>query len=97
MRKSVLTVCAAATLGAAALLPMPTGVAAHGFGGHFSHRFHHHLFSPYGSFVVAEPASVAPVWIDPGVALAPRCTHSRETITVPSEDGGERQITITRC
>jgi hypothetical protein len=25
------------------------------------------------------------------------CHHSVETKTVPSEDGGERQITITRC
>ena len=25
------------------------------------------------------------------------CKHSVETKTVPSEDGGERKITITRC
>jgi hypothetical protein len=30
-------------------------------------------------------------------ATAPSCKHSVETKTVPSEDGGERTITITRC
>jgi hypothetical protein len=33
------------------------------------------------------------------IALSPivRCQHSRQTVTVPSEDGGTREITITRC
>jgi len=28
---------------------------------------------------------------------AARCSHSRETVKVSSEDGGTRDITITRC
>ena len=37
--------------------------------------------------------------LDPAIrpAMAPTCKHSVETKTVPSEDGGERTITITRC
>lgn len=30
-------------------------------------------------------------------SLSLNCHHSQEIVDVPSEDGGERQITITRC
>jgi hypothetical protein len=97
--KSVLTASAAAAF--AASLLMPADVAARGFAGHFVHGFHHHHgVRPYGGAVVAYPSGVEmepvgsiPLQINP----APHCTHSRETVTVPSEDGGERQVTITRC
>jgi len=37
--------------------------------------------------------------IDPYIPPPPplSCHHSQETVTVPSEDGGDRQIRITRC
>jgi hypothetical protein len=37
--------------------------------------------------------------LDPVIPPPPplRCQHSQEIKTVPSEDGGERKITITRC
>jgi hypothetical protein len=40
-----------------------------------------------------EPVGSVPLQVNP----VPHCTPSRETVTVPSEDGGEREITITRC
>jgi len=40
-----------------------------------------------------------PQRLDPYIPPPPplSCHHSQETITVPSEDGGDRQIRITRC
>jgi hypothetical protein len=57
----------------------------------------------YGDFLLSgavRPSydlQVVPSQVDPVNAVTPRCTQSRETVTVPSEDGGTRQITITRC
>jgi len=65
------------------------------------HAFHHHHnrngFWPYGGVVVAQPVSVIPALVGPAINQTPTCTFSRETKAVPSEDGGEKQITITRC
>ncbi len=47
----------------------------------------------YGQPVIVVPAQLTPAT----TVIAPHCTHSRETITVPAEGGGERQVTITRC
>jgi len=47
----------------------------------------------YGEPVVVMPQQAAPTV----TVIQPRCTLSRETITVPAEGGGERQVTITRC
>ena len=66
------------------------------------HAFHHHNhhrqnFWPYGGVAVAQPVSVVPALVGPAITQTPTCTFSRETKAVPSEDGGEKQITITRC
>jgi hypothetical protein len=95
-----------AALGLAAFSLLPAAVAAKGFrgGGHL-HASHNRLgVWPYGGPVAtytpgyyAQPVAIVPVQVNPAAVAAPRCTHSRETITVPAEDGGERQVTITRC
>lgn len=65
---------------------------------------HGHGHWPYGYGPVATYAPAeyaAPIIVAPAAypasAAAPRCVHSRETVTVPAEAGGERQVTITRC
>jgi hypothetical protein len=71
----------------------------------FGFRHHHRAFGyiPYGGFVDAgpaigvEPDSGAPLLQVGGVTTPPRCIHSQEIVTVPSEKGGTQQITITRC
>jgi hypothetical protein len=77
--------------------PAAAGLVTH----HLNHAiYHHHLrhnFWPYGGVVEAQPVSVLPVLIGPAITHTPACTLSRETKSVPSEDGGEKQITITRC
>ncbi len=45
----------------------------------------------------AAPAITIPAAIAPAYSIAPRCTPAVETVTVPSEEGGERKITIKRC
>jgi hypothetical protein len=69
----------------------------------FRHRQRQHdsLLVGYGG--VAPDAYVAPD-IDAAYPInfivelpTLHCQHSRETVTVPSEDGGTRAITITRC
>jgi hypothetical protein len=93
---------ATAAFGIAALF-LPDDVAAAGLVRAHTHihAFHHHHhrqnFWPYGGVVVAQPVSVVPALIGPAINQTPACTFSRETKAVPSEDGGEKQITITRC
>jgi hypothetical protein len=70
---------------------------------------HHHRafdYGPYGGIVatyapggelvgdVSTPQTMDPV-IPASFVLS--CHHSQEIKTVPSEEGGTRQITITRC
>jgi hypothetical protein len=65
------------------------------------HRQFGDLLAGYGD--VMPDASIAPDFdmATPAnfIVASPvaRCHHSRETVTVPSEDGGTREITITRC
>jgi hypothetical protein len=74
---------------------------------HRRHAFRHRhrqfgdLLPGYGSvmpnaYIEPDTDAAAPVnfVVAPPVA---QCRHSRETVTVPSEDGGTREITITRC
>jgi hypothetical protein len=99
---------AVAALGVAALALLPAGVAARGLhGGSHLHASHNHAaYLPYGGPVATytpgyypQPIAVVPVQVNPAPAPAPapHCVHSRETIVVPAEDGGERRVTITRC
>lgn len=68
-------------------------------------------YFPYGGFVGAylpdyyavDDFPVGTVTVTPPIMnmapspIGPHCKHSEETKTVPSEDGGEKQIRITRC
>jgi hypothetical protein len=107
MSKTVFGPVGLAALGVAAALLLPAGgaVAAHHHHG-FAH--HRHNDASYGGVIEAYPFGgyVSPVSV---VAAAPpmtpliapvfglTCHHSQQIVTVPSEDGGERKITITRC
>jgi hypothetical protein len=97
---------------AAMLVPAGVAAKGFSFPHAGLHRgHHHHMHAPYGygyGYVgpvatytpdaYAQPVIVMPTQFAPAApAAVPRCTHSRETVTVPSESGGERQITITRC
>jgi hypothetical protein len=88
----------AAAFGVAMALLMPDGASARGMAAHHARIFHHRLWH-YGGWVVGPPAEqfAQPTGTVSSQAAAPHCTFSRETVTVPSEDGGERKITITRC
>ena len=108
MIKGVFAVCIAVALGLATL---PVEVSAKGIGGHAFHaaRHHHHAFGygPYGGLVAADYANdVEPVFdvsttqsLGPLIlpSFASSCHHSVEIKTVPSEEGGTREITIRRC
>jgi hypothetical protein len=85
-------------------LLLPAAVSARsGFFRGGLHRAHAHANWPYGYGPVATYAPgdyAAPVVLLPAQAApapAPHCVHSRETIIVPAEAGGERKVTITRC
>ena len=108
MVRGIFAVSIAAALGLAAL---PIEVSAKGFGGHAFHAAGHHhrafAYGPYGGLVAADYAN----GIDPVVdvsttqslgplipaSFASSCHHSVEIKTVPSEEGGTREITIRRC
>jgi hypothetical protein len=54
----------------------------------------------YSSYYIDPMSAFATLHqLDPMTPPRPpsRCQHSQEVKTVPSEDGGERKITITRC
>ena len=51
-------------------------------------------YSLYNSTSYAPPERVVYV---PLLPQALSCHHSKETVTVPAEGGGTREITITRC
>jgi hypothetical protein len=70
-----------------------------------AHRRYDDGFLGYG-YYLADDDFIAPIGGDfPPLRLDPvipppgglTCTRSRETVTVPREDGGTQQITITRC
>jgi hypothetical protein len=74
-------------------------------------RHHHHAFRhrhrQFGNVLAGYSYVMPDAHIEPEIDAAfpinfiaspvVRCHHSRETVTVPSEDGGTREITITRC
>jgi hypothetical protein len=109
MIKELATFGGIAGLGVAAALLFPVDIAAsaphfHGFG----HHQHHRGLAPFGGVIAnyplggtIEPDSVAPAPIQVIQVVAPlpalSCQHSQQTVTVPSDGGGERKITITRC
>jgi len=99
-----------ATLSIAALLLAPANGLAKSFtvqGAHLRSFHHHNQFYPYGPYGpvatytpgdYGQPVIVMPTQYAPVITVVePHCTRSRETITVPAEGGGERQVTITRC
>jgi hypothetical protein len=54
----------------------------------------------YSNYYIDPISAVATLHLLDPVMPPPRsltCKHSQEIKTVPSEDGGERKITITRC
>ena len=96
----------------AGLLLAPADVSARGFTFPHAglHRGHHPTYWPYGygygypgpvaTYTPGDygaPVVVLPAQATPASAPAPHCVHSRETVTVPAEAGGERKVTITRC
>jgi hypothetical protein len=89
-----------AALGLAAL---SGDVSAKGFGWHTSHHaFGRRAYGIVGGYAISEaPVSYVstPQMLGPLIApsLAVSCHHSRETVTVPSEEGGAREISVTRC
>lgn len=86
-------------------LLLPANVSARGFPHPGLHRAHQHrqMSWPYGYGPVATYAPgdyATPVIVLPAQgapAPVPHCVHSRDTIIVPAEAGGERKVTITRC
>lgn len=111
MINRVFAVSIAAMLGPATL-PVGVsarGFASHGFHHGFAHRPYDSIVpgyvigdATYAGYALGDqrysaaalPAQFRDV---PSPAPAPSCHHSRETVTVPAEEGGSREITITRC
>ena len=107
MIKGLVVIGVAAALGLAGL---PIEVSAKGIGGHGFHAGHHHrafAYGPYGGLVItgkaigSEPVGYVSTSQPLGPVIPPtfvlQCHHSVETVTVPSEEGGTREITIRRC
>jgi len=79
------------------------------FGKHFRHGHHNNRFNqwaPYGGLYAlplynydseASSAQPANVVYMPGPSRARTCQYVRETVTVPAEGGGTRDVTVTRC
>ncbi len=105
MIKGTIACGVGATLALALLLPATVSARSFPRGG--LRGPHAHAYWPYGYGPVATyapgdyaaPVIVLPAQVMPAAAPAPapRCVHSRETVTVPAEAGGERKVTITRC
>ena len=79
---------------------------ARGF--HFRAHHHHsarhwvrHRFPRYGGYVALSPYEPNVTYALPQpivfVSEPHRCRYDRQVVTVASEQGGTRQITITRC
>src|SRR5215470_16953186 len=99
-----ITIVAVSAFAMLLLAPLGKNVSAQGVaqsphfkGQQFRHRHHHHpALSPwYGDYDMTystpETAVVAPT--PPTVG----CQHSEQTVKVPSENGGVREVTILRC
>jgi hypothetical protein len=86
------------------LATLPLEVSAKGIGGRGLHHGLRH--SPYNALVAGYGfggESVGGMFLPPQVVFVSppqptlTCNHSREAVTVLSEEGGTREITITRC
>lgn len=73
---------------------------------HFArHNRNQNLWPWYGGYYALPPyasgdddvTSTAPATVMYVPARAPNCHKIQEAMTVPSEDGGTRQVTVTRC
>lgn len=55
------------------------------------------FYPGYDIGVIADgpPSQRLDPYLPPAAGLS--CHHSRETVTVPSENGGERKISVARC
>ena len=82
------------------------GGGAHGF--HFSAHHHHsarhlarHRFPLYSGYLILPPYDAAVAYALPQpfvlVSEARSCRYDRQVVTVAAEQGGTRQITVTRC
>ncbi len=110
MIRWMVTGAAIAAVAATAWLAPTTDATARGFVGHPGFAVRHHGFArhhgfrrrnvwPYGAYVATYPdyTAMMPAQIAPAYTIIPRCTPSVETVTVPAESGGTRQVTIRRC
>ena len=104
---SVLTILLLAPLEAMASV-QGGGQSSHFIGQHLAHqhRHHHHRtfgLWPYGYYDVPSYASdldmtySTPDAVEVPPAPPVRCQHSEQTVKVPSENGGVREVTILRC
>jgi hypothetical protein len=90
-----------------------SGAHKGGFGSHHQGSFHSHRrgsyrnWPLYGGYLSTAPYYYGHDYVGEGPLTTfitppepPRsldCKRSQTTVTVPSEDGGTRQITVTRC
>src|ERR1022692_2252616 len=88
------------------LVPSARPAMSHGFGGggHFGHFGFHRYFPRYGRFgrfgrgLAYGGLIIAPSYApDASIGYQAPPPPCQETVTVISESGGTRQITITRC
>jgi len=90
----------------------PHALHAHHFFAHLHQGHHHRAYGAYGAYgawplygdipsytVDAGMSSALPAQIIyvPERPAALGCHHSEQTVTVPAEAGGTRQVTVTRC
>ena len=100
----------AASVLAMMLLAPPDAASARGGGAHSLHFLGHHhsarhlarhRFPYYGGYLMLPPydASVTYALPQPFVFVSESrpCRYDRQVVTVAAEQGGTRQVTITRC
>ena len=102
---------AAASVLAMLLLAPPEAANARAGGAHaflFSAHHHHwarhrarHRFPLYGGYLMLPPYDASATFAPPQpyvlVSQSRPCRYDRQIVTVTSEAGGTRQITVTRC
>ncbi len=111
MNAAIVAVSASAMI-VAAPLPSFAGARGHSVHafhakGHFRSVRHRHMQWPlygYGGLyalpsgdMTSVPESLPVVFVVPEIPRVLNCRHSEEIKKVPAEDGGTREITITRC
>lgn len=101
MINRIFAISMAAMLGQTALSVESTATGFSGHGGHhgFGHRSYDGIVTGYVLGDVSDSApTLSPQSHDVASPLpAVTCHHSRETVTVPAEEDGTREITIIRC